>query len=132
MKKRVERSHEDPTTVITTYEGQHNHPVPTSLRGNNAAARMFTPYMLSYSTPTPSAAAGSNFSQDLLLQIPSHHQYHNHTNPFNAQTSGTAATMYSQSQNYGNISLEQYHQLAASDYGLLQDVVPSMFLKQEP
>lgn len=25
MKKRVERSSEDPTTVITTYEGQHCH-----------------------------------------------------------------------------------------------------------
>lgn len=43
VKKRVERWYEDPTTVITTYEGQHNHPVPTSMRGNNYNAAAFTP-----------------------------------------------------------------------------------------
>ncbi|KAK2977840.1 hypothetical protein RJ640_012086 [Escallonia rubra] len=37
VKKRVERSFEDPSIVITTYEGQHNHHSPTTLRGNAAA-----------------------------------------------------------------------------------------------
>jgi len=31
VKKRVERSHQDPSTVITTYEGQHTHPSPASV-----------------------------------------------------------------------------------------------------
>lgn len=34
VKKRVERSSEDPTTVVTTYEGQHIHPCPATSRAN--------------------------------------------------------------------------------------------------
>ncbi|CAI9089030.1 OLC1v1023516C1 [Oldenlandia corymbosa var. corymbosa] len=37
VKKRVERSYQDPSIVITTYEGQHNHHCPATLRGNAAA-----------------------------------------------------------------------------------------------
>uniref|UniRef100_A0A0D6QVU5 WRKY domain-containing protein n=1 Tax=Araucaria cunninghamii TaxID=56994 RepID=A0A0D6QVU5_ARACU len=33
VKKRVERSSDDPATVITTYEGQHSHHSPAMLRG---------------------------------------------------------------------------------------------------
>ncbi|GMH28554.1 hypothetical protein Nepgr_030397 [Nepenthes gracilis] len=34
LKKRVERSSEDPTVVVTTYEGQHTHPCPVLSRGS--------------------------------------------------------------------------------------------------
>ncbi|KAK3023359.1 hypothetical protein RJ639_043440 [Escallonia herrerae] len=37
VKKRIERSFKDPSVVITTYEGQHNHHSPTTLRGNATA-----------------------------------------------------------------------------------------------
>ncbi|PPS09265.1 hypothetical protein GOBAR_AA11395 [Gossypium barbadense] len=33
VKKRVERSSDDPTIVVTTYEGQHTHPCPIMPRG---------------------------------------------------------------------------------------------------
>ncbi|KAL3505611.1 hypothetical protein ACH5RR_030993 [Cinchona calisaya] len=34
VKKRVERSSDDPTTVVTTYEGTHIHPTPLISRGS--------------------------------------------------------------------------------------------------
>ncbi|KAG4929424.1 hypothetical protein AAZX31_17G034400 [Glycine max] len=34
VKKRVERSSEDPTVVVTTYEGQHTHPCPATSRAS--------------------------------------------------------------------------------------------------
>ncbi|CAI0451955.1 unnamed protein product [Linum tenue] len=45
QKARVERSFDDPSVVVTTYEGQHNHPLPSTLRGN-AAAAMFSQYSM--------------------------------------------------------------------------------------
>eukprot|EP00262_Sarcandra_glabra_P009580 TRINITY_DN24006_c0_g1_i1.p1 TRINITY_DN24006_c0_g1~~TRINITY_DN24006_c0_g1_i1.p1 ORF type:complete len:309 (+),score=30.11 TRINITY_DN24006_c0_g1_i1:105-1031(+) len=57
VKKRVERSYQDPTTVVTTYEGQHNHHCPATLRGTS---------ML----PSPSPAALPHFHQDLFMQVP--------------------------------------------------------------
>ncbi|KAL8506267.1 hypothetical protein ACS0TY_017224 [Phlomoides rotata] len=38
VKKRIERSSEDPSMVITTYEGKHNHHSPATLRGNAATS----------------------------------------------------------------------------------------------
>ncbi|KAF3339934.1 putative WRKY transcription factor 28 [Carex littledalei] len=35
VKKRVERSYQDPSFVITTYEGQHSHESPATLRSSN-------------------------------------------------------------------------------------------------
>ncbi|KAI4295396.1 hypothetical protein L6164_035445 [Bauhinia variegata] len=128
VKKRVERSFQDPTTVITTYEGQHNHPVPTSLRGNTAG--MFTPPLLTASTPL-SATVGSNFPQELFFHMPQHHNLIN----TNTQTNTISSSRLSidSSQNLNTTSLHQQYQLLPHyDYGLLQDMVPSMFLKQEP
>ncbi|KAK8555799.1 hypothetical protein V6N13_069879 [Hibiscus sabdariffa] len=46
VKKRVERSSEDPTVVVTTYEGQHTHPCPITSRGSiGFAEQQVQPYM---------------------------------------------------------------------------------------
>ncbi|ESQ33893.1 hypothetical protein EUTSA_v10009672mg [Eutrema salsugineum] len=117
VKKRVERSFQDPSFVITTYEGKHNHPIPSTLRGHVAAEHLL-------------GHGGSG----LLHSFPSHHQEFlmmNHHPPVNYQSS------------VGSISYEQYshcnssynsstHDQQVVDYGLLQDIVPSMFLKHEP
>ncbi|KAF7803198.1 putative WRKY transcription factor 71 [Senna tora] len=141
VKKRVERSYEDPTTVITTYEGQHNHPVPTSLRaGGNAAAAaaMFTcaaPPSISMllNPPLLTSLLPSSNSPPFFL----HNNYfinnNNNTmisspNPTITTTAAAAAAAYNYNNNNSvSSSLLQHH-----DYGLLQDMVPSMFLKQEP
>ncbi|GAA0178253.1 hypothetical protein LIER_42166 [Lithospermum erythrorhizon] len=121
VKKRVERSFEDSTTVITTYEGQHNHHLPTNLRGN--VTSMLPPY----------GPFGAGFAQDLIV----HHQmpYHYIFNNINPNATMSSGSMYHQ-QTQLNTSATQQHQQRQlrqfPDHGLLQDVVPqTMFFEQE-
>ncbi|XVE51560.1 hypothetical protein DITRI_Ditri02bG0051700 [Diplodiscus trichospermus] len=112
VKKRVERSYQDPSTVITTYEGQHNHPLPTTLRGS--AAGLFTPSMF-----TTSPLGGPSFPHELFMQMP-HHTMNNQAG---------AGSMLA--ENYNPFQQYHHHQVPA-DYGLLQDMVPSRFFEHEP
>lgn len=117
VKKRVERSYQDPSTVITTYEGQHNHHLPATLRGN-VGGMLYPPSMLA-AQGAMMASGGSSFSHEFLSQIP-----HGFYNPSGGVSSGSI---------YQQTSLAPMHQqLQIPDYGLLQDMVPSMTFKQEP
>ncbi|KAF7840428.1 putative WRKY transcription factor 71 [Senna tora] len=141
VKKRVERSFEDPTTVITTYEGQHNHPVPTSLRATYNAAPPCIPHVF-----TPSSSSSShqlyNYNSSFIPQqhhflnnllhhnniiTPHHHHYYHNYNNNNSQNYANPNSLHHPDQ------LHYHPNISHDDYGLLQDVVPSsMFLKQEP
>ncbi|KAG6785974.1 WRKY transcription factor 71 [Populus alba] len=112
VKKRVERSFQDPSVVITTYEGQHNHHCPATLRGN--ATGMLPPSLLA------STSIGQSFPQDLLTRL---------LPPSNQQ--GDQTSMFYHSLAPQNQQLQQ-HQLYSADYGLLQDLVPSFIHKQQP
>ncbi|OIT00233.1 PREDICTED: probable WRKY transcription factor 71 [Nicotiana attenuata] len=105
VKKRVERSYEDPSVVITTYEGQHNHHCPATLRGN-AAAAMLSPSFLSSSQLIP---------QDVLF----------------AQMLTTPTNQNQLPINYSVYNYQQQPQLGP-EYGLFQDMVASLIHKREP
>ncbi|XP_004293668.1 PREDICTED: probable WRKY transcription factor 71 [Fragaria vesca subsp. vesca] len=128
VKKRVERSFEDPSTVITTYEGQHNHPIPATLRGSiniNAAHHhhaFFSPQSMYASAATTTSSSGPSFPQEYLFQMAQQPQ-------MMMRNDGGGGGVYTSR----NVNVpQQYHQLSGDQYGLLQDVVPSMFFKQEP
>ncbi|KAL5101406.1 hypothetical protein RYX36_005733 [Vicia faba] len=71
VKKRVERSYQDPSIVMTTYEGQHNHHCPATLRGN-AASNIFSSPSLFGSN---SIRLEQRIHQDFLAQfLPSYSQ----------------------------------------------------------
>ncbi|KAF2540942.1 hypothetical protein F2Q68_00029404 [Brassica cretica] len=115
VKKRVERSFQDPTVVITTYEGQHNHPLPTNLRGSSAAAAM---YSADFMTP-------GSFTHDMFR-----------SSAYTSGGSAAAALDYGYEQSsYGSVNAnpnahQEYRQ--GGEYELLKEIFPSIFFKQEP
>ncbi|XP_010460763.1 PREDICTED: probable WRKY transcription factor 71 [Camelina sativa] len=114
VKKRVERSFHDPSIVITTYEGKHNHPIPSTLRGTVTAE-----HLLGH------RGGGSSF----LHSFPRHRQEFLMVKHPPASYQPVVSMSYEQGHvinSYNNNN----HQSGA-DYGLLQDIVPSMFLKHE-
>ncbi|GMH20363.1 hypothetical protein Nepgr_022204 [Nepenthes gracilis] len=126
VKKRVERSFEDSSIVITTYEGQHNHQVPPTLRGQATAA---SGYMLPSHPmlPIPPSAIEFNRHYDLFFHM-GHHAGGGGTP--SAASAAYNPTTTNTSTNHLHNHQQQQQQLP--DYGLLQDVVPSFILKQEP
>nr|QGQ64038.1 WRKY transcription factor 15 [Santalum album] len=112
VKKRVERSFEDPSTVITTYEGQHNHHCPATLRGNAAAG------MLSSSLFPSASPEGSSFTKELLSQML----------PTSIDSSSSSGQRYFQGLGHRQPPQSQL----SADYGLLQDMLPPFSHKQEP
>lgn len=117
VKKRIERSFQDPSIVITTYEGKHNHQCPATIRPN-AAPGILSPNSLLPSTSSIMPHRPS-FPQDLLARLlpPDDNSHH-----------GDPTAMF-----YPNLFAPQQQLHHLPDYGLLQDLLPSSFLpKQHP
>lgn len=89
VKKRVERSSDDPSVVMTTYEGQHAHPCPVMTRGGigigigmGMIPRPTHLNQCSTAPTTPSAFGGSGAtSSTLLFPHPQQYQHSNNLYP---------------------------------------------------
>ncbi|CAL4948626.1 unnamed protein product [Urochloa decumbens] len=114
VKKRVERSYQDPSTVITTYEGQHTHHSPASLR---AGGHLFMPGAHALS---PHLMPPSGFRSDLMGSM-MHHSIHTGTNPSMFLPSMPPPHQMP-TPSPPPPPLQQHH---FSDYALLQDLFPS-------
>ncbi|VVB08147.1 unnamed protein product [Arabis nemorensis] len=113
VKKRVERSYQDPTVVITTYESQHNHPIPTSRRTAMFTGSVASDYNSSSLSPISDFIINTprSFSHDDLFRVP----YASvNVNP----------NYHHQQQN------QDFHH--ESEYELLKEMFPSVFFKHEP
>lgn len=112
VKKRVERSYQDPAVVITTYESQHNHPIPTSRRTAMFAGSAAPDYNSTSQSPVSDFIINTprSFSRDDLFRAP--------------YASVNVNPNYPQQQN------QEFHH--ESEYELLKEMFPSVFFKQEP
>ncbi|XP_061350325.1 probable WRKY transcription factor 48 [Gastrolobium bilobum] len=108
VKKRVERSSDDPSVVVTTYEGQHTHPCPSTMR-----------------------ASTSHF-----VLPHHHHQFHqqnvqqasplSYNSTMNSSTFGSIVQDHANRRGFGSV-----HETYLRDNGLLQDIfVPTQMPKE--
>ncbi|KAJ3670780.1 hypothetical protein LUZ60_008206 [Juncus effusus] len=116
VKKRVERSYQDPTMVITTYEGKHTHQTPSTLRGSS---HLFAPPL--------HPLHRSGFNRDLLIPqfIPNSHMTNASVNMPMSLPPMSSAMVPEQIPGL----IHQSH-MEITDYGLLQDIVPSLIDNQ--
>ncbi|KMZ56141.1 hypothetical protein ZOSMA_99G00720 [Zostera marina] len=107
VKKRVERMFENPSTVMTTYEGQHIHqyPVTPALKGNS---QVFSPPP----PPQPSSSLGFFKQQPSVMQ----RQIYSQINGGLLQTNKTSTSTSLQQQKQPLPSLD-----FSIDFGFLED-----------
>lgn len=123
VKKRVERSSDDPTIVVTTYEGTHTHPCPLTPRGSFDGGG---------GGGGPSGYGGSHFGiipqlmyQQYLTPQPMHQPYFRNllTSPLSF-TTATNPALFPQERRFCPSASS-----TARDDGLLQDMLPSEMFK---
>ncbi|KAM3350382.1 hypothetical protein ACQJBY_022880 [Aegilops geniculata] len=148
VKKRVERSFQDPAVVITTYEGKHTHPIPSALRGSThllaaQAAHLhhqhhghlgMLPQMgMGGRAGSPFGRSSGGGGIDVLGGLLQPRAHHGMTPPMigagaghQASTQGLAGSISSVASATASSppSLQMQH-FMAPDFGLLQDMLPS-------
>ncbi|KAI3986521.1 hypothetical protein MKX01_038840 [Papaver californicum] len=140
VKKRVERSCDDPTIVVTTYEGQHTHPSSVMPRGSPSAAGCGFGSSIGMSMQMTRSHLYPHQQQQLQGLPP----YFRNLPPLNfgSETTPTANANASMSSIVNLSESRRFCTSAASpntiasstllrDHGLLQDIVPSDMRKNE-
>ncbi|KAF5476086.1 hypothetical protein F2P56_007828 [Juglans regia] len=131
-KKQVERSLEDPETLIITYEGLHLHfAFPYFLNGQNQAPSSSTPLTMKKSKKTTSKAQDQETQQPQEAQADHLHHHHLDQSPPSDDLTTTAHQLAVVSPSEVVCPRDQYswnpdHQEGMATQGLLQDVVPFM------
>ncbi|ESQ39374.1 hypothetical protein EUTSA_v10001802mg [Eutrema salsugineum] len=131
VKKRVERSFRDPSTVVTTYEGQHTHISPLTSRpistGGFFGSTGAVSNLGNFGFPVENSTLISPQFQQLV------HNYHHQQQQQELLScfGGVSEYLNSHAIGYGDDDRVKKSRGLVKDYGLLQDVVPSHMLKEE-
>ncbi|KAG7570804.1 WRKY domain [Arabidopsis thaliana x Arabidopsis arenosa] len=132
VKKRVERSFRDPSTVVTTYEGQHTHISPLTSRpistggffGSSGAASNLGNGCFGF--PIDGSTLISPQFQQLV-----HYHHQQQQQELMSCFGGVGEYLNSHASEYDDDNRVKKSRVLVKDNGLLQDVVPSHMLKEE-